>query len=321
MTTITRQAIFEQAARKLRQEFEELSATLPHAGVKGAEGERLIRRFLDDHLPKRFATGSGFIIDREENISRQTDVIVYDALNCPVYRASAEAAIIPSDNVAAVVEVKARLDKERLLQAASNIAAAKRLRKSRDPQEPDLATVGRFHSPRPNRTLPPKRSEFTLKSTYGCVFAFESAITLETMATHLREVTTGLGDHIDLIVVLDRGLICLMTKMRGSKQWGRTLFDGIGGDNVEGAHLGYGIYELGTSALDGFLRMLLSHLTFFRAVVGQSSIDWGGFGTSEIKLQYLTPITLERDPVRREQKLARYMKEFEQDVKAVESPK
>jgi len=71
-------------------------------------------------LPKRFDAGSGLIIDPHDNLSKQTDVIIYDALNCPVYRASERAAIIPSDNVAAIVEVKSRIDKEKLREAFEN---------------------------------------------------------------------------------------------------------------------------------------------------------------------------------------------------------
>jgi predicted dinucleotide-binding enzyme len=84
-------------------------------------------------LPKRFDVGSGFIIDGFDTVSKQTDVIVYDALNCPVYRASEDAAIFPSDNVAAVVEVKSRLDQEQLTSAFENILATKQLAKTLPP--------------------------------------------------------------------------------------------------------------------------------------------------------------------------------------------
>src|SRR4051812_25038234 len=44
MTELTRQKIFQLAARRLRQEFEELGI-IPHSGAKGGEAERLMRRF------------------------------------------------------------------------------------------------------------------------------------------------------------------------------------------------------------------------------------------------------------------------------------
>ena len=69
---------------------------MPHNAVKGHEAEEIVKKFLADHIPKRFAVGSGFILDPVGNISRQTDVILYDAFNCSVYRVSNEASIFPS---------------------------------------------------------------------------------------------------------------------------------------------------------------------------------------------------------------------------------
>ena len=97
----TREKIFEMAAQKLRQDFRELQV-VPHAALKGVEAENLVRSFLRGHLPRRFDVGSGFILDKKNNVSKQTDVIVFDALNCPTYRTSETAAIFPANNVAAV---------------------------------------------------------------------------------------------------------------------------------------------------------------------------------------------------------------------------
>lgn len=161
MVNPTRQTIFSQAARKLRHDFEELSV-VPHSGLKGYQAEKIIRDFLNDHLPKRFSAGAGFIIDPYDNISKQTDVVIYDALNCPVYRASDEAAIFPSSNVAAVVEVKSSLDKERLEEAFNNVLKAKQLVKYRLPESPFPIT----------------------SQTLGCLFAFSSSLTLDKITEH-----------------------------------------------------------------------------------------------------------------------------------------
>ena len=136
MSTISRSEIFAQAARKMRADFEELTV-VPHNASKGHEAEEIIRRFLNGHLPKRFAAGSGFILDPLGAVSNQTDVVIYDAHNCPVYRASDTAAIFPSNNVAAVVEVKSRLNKAAIYDAAEKIARIKAMSKSKQ--------IGRAH--------------------------------------------------------------------------------------------------------------------------------------------------------------------------------
>jgi hypothetical protein len=140
MQKVTRQQIFAQAAKKLRQDFDELS-TVPHAGLKGHEAEDIVRKFLKGHIPARFDVGSGFVIDNLDNISKQTDLIIYDALNCPMYRASDNAAIIPSDNVAAVIEVKSRLDKQSMEEAFDNIREVKGLAKTKPPDIPILVAT------------------------------------------------------------------------------------------------------------------------------------------------------------------------------------
>jgi len=98
---LSRAEIFAQAAAKLRQDFDE-SRLVPHQGARAGEAEKLVKDFLRRHLPKRFDVGSGFIIDRQDTVSRQTDVVIYDAMNCPVYRPPRTRAIFPSNNVAAL---------------------------------------------------------------------------------------------------------------------------------------------------------------------------------------------------------------------------
>lgn len=188
---VTRKDVFKKAALKLRSDFSELSA-IPHNALKGQEAEKLIKTFLRSHLPKRFDVGSGFIIDHQDAISRQTDVLVYDAFNCPVYRVSEEAAIFPSNNVAAVIEVKSRLNKDELEDAYNKISAIKKLSKT------------------PHTDLPFLIPGQTLSQTLGFLFAFNSAISLDTLANHYHELLASkneLGNHIDVIVVLDKGVI------------------------------------------------------------------------------------------------------------------
>jgi len=49
--SVTRAAVFQMAARQLRQDFAALSV-VPHKGLKGDEAVGLVRQFLNDHLPR-----------------------------------------------------------------------------------------------------------------------------------------------------------------------------------------------------------------------------------------------------------------------------
>jgi hypothetical protein len=299
MSFVTRQQIFAQAAKKLRQDFGELS-TVPHSALKGHEAEKIVRAFLASHLPKRFGIGSGFIIDQHDALSKQTDVVIYDAINCPVYRASEDAGIFPSDNVAAIVEVKAKLDKERLIESYENIAAAKSLAKTKPAELPILQTT----------------------QTFGCVFAFESSLTLRTLAEHYAAIVRdkGLGRHIDEIVVLDRGLITLAGKPRGY-EWAPMFMEGFGGPATEGAHLGVCSHELGENSLDAFLRLLLAQLIHFRAMSSHPGFNWANMlPGGQMMVEYVGSITHATDPKIREMNLKKYTEEAVEDFKKKATP-
>lgn len=298
MQKVTRQQIFAQAAKKLRQDFEELS-TVPHAGLKGHEAEDIVRTFLQEHIPKRFGIGSGFVIDPRDDLSRQTDLIIYDALNCPVYRASDNAAIIPSDNVAAVVEVKSRLDRQSMKEAFENIRAVKSLSKTKLPDIP-------FPMP-------------ILTQTCGVLFAFTTSLTLETLQSHYNEFvgSFGLGRHIDVVLILDKAVMTLAGKVPGGVGWAPLMLEGFGGEHGEGAHVGTSLIATGQDSLDMFLRFLLGQLIHFRGMVGHPGFQWVKDGApGQMRIHYLTTITNEKDPVLREQKLQQYADqvraEFEQ---------
>ncbi|MBY0497788.1 MAG: hypothetical protein K2Y23_26565 [Cyanobacteria bacterium] len=73
-----------------------------------------MKEFLNEHLPKRFLAGSGFVIDSANGLSRQQDVVVYDAISSPIYRSAPKTQIIPMDAVVSVIEVKSTLTKAEL---------------------------------------------------------------------------------------------------------------------------------------------------------------------------------------------------------------
>lgn len=113
------------AGKQLRSDFEYTKTTSTHGGNQGGEAEKILIKFLNTHLPQRFKSSSGFVIDYEGNISKQSDVLIYDALNSPIYKSSDEGLILLSDNVASVIEVKSTLTKKKLKDAAEKIASVK----------------------------------------------------------------------------------------------------------------------------------------------------------------------------------------------------
>jgi hypothetical protein len=107
----------------MRAELEEIRRSTLHPGGKGLEVEEVLRKFLNAHLPRRYSACSGMMIDVENHMSKQTDVMVYDALSSPEYRASEQLQIVPADAVASVIEVKSCLTKTELKDGFEKIAS------------------------------------------------------------------------------------------------------------------------------------------------------------------------------------------------------
>jgi len=300
MEKVDRQSILVQAARKLRADFQALSP-IPHHQLRGQEAEKLIRDFLNKHLPKRFSAGAGFILDPKDVISKQTDVVIYDALNCPVYYASEDAAIFPSDNVAAVVEVKSTLNKQELADAWEKIQHTKALAKTKPPNVPWLVQT----------------------QTLGIVFAFSSDTSLDAITENYTALLRqhGLGLHIDLVVVLDKGIVTLSAKHRSLSSWGFAFFEGAGSPSAEGSHIGVAQADFAEYSLDAFLRFLLAHLIFFRDKVHHPGFQWSSFpGGDAMKTTYLTSITLEKDPQKARRNVERYRAQVVEEFKNYPEP-
>jgi len=248
------QELISETGKHLRQEFEHIKNSNPHFAERGAEAEIILLDFLNQHLPKRFAAGSGLIVDHKNNISSQTDVIVYDAENCPVYRKGERVLILPCDNVASVIEVKSSLDKSQLEDASKKIASVKKLEKS----------------PITNVDQPVTFSSLITTKTLGVVFAYESTTSLQTLAENLKEINQSVpSDHwIDLIVVLDKGVIGYTVQFlldQTCPGWfGGTPTKDIADFSPPPLYVHLVKEDLDELTLNRFFVNLMAHLTFYR---------------------------------------------------------
>lgn len=242
--------LFVEAGKQLRSEFEFIRKTNCHYGESGSEAEAILQNFLNNHLPKRFSAGSGIVIDTENNISSQTDVIVYDAYNSPVYRKGSNVLILPSDNVASVIEVKSKLSKSELKDAAAKISSVKKLRKT----------------PINEADQPGTFSSTLITKTLGIVFAYDSVTSLKTLSLNLAEINEEYpwDEWIDMVVVLDKGIISYVFQMPYSMEV-PGLIGGMEGDfPTPPFYVHLMADDSGDMALNRFFLYLMTHLTFFR---------------------------------------------------------
>lgn len=99
---------------------------IKHAGDKGENREHILREFLSNHLPKKYGVAKGEIITKNGQHSHSADIIIYDAVNCPILY-SEKTAIIPIEGIYGIIEVKSLLSKTEFIGAASQIESFKRL--------------------------------------------------------------------------------------------------------------------------------------------------------------------------------------------------
>src|SRR5690242_6307298 len=96
---LNRARVLSLVAERLCHTVRGLPPTLSRA--KGEESERLLREFLAGFLPKRFAVGTGYVVDAHDTLSYETDVVIYDALHCAVYPLTRRVVMVPACGVAA----------------------------------------------------------------------------------------------------------------------------------------------------------------------------------------------------------------------------
>lgn len=245
--------LFKESAKFLKAEFEHIRLTNPHSGEKGEEAQDILIKFLNAYLPKRFTAASGIIIDKNDKLSKQTDVIIYDSFSSPVYRSSHKTQIVPNDSVACVIEVKSNLDSTDLKDAIEKVASCKTLYK-RGFEDVDQLPTG---------------STASNSDTLGIVFGYDSRTKLETLGKTYKEVISGYDSNLwpDAIIVLDKGALTFAIQYPGEKRFSGTCNIPSIRDDGSGFYppwyVGLVVDNDGEYAFNKLFLRILSHLTFF----------------------------------------------------------
>ncbi|MEL0652161.1 DUF6602 domain-containing protein [Algibacter sp. TI.3.09] len=112
---------------QLNSEVQLINRLFKHNGMKGDGNESAIRDLIEKFIPKKYGIGSGIVIDKNGNQSRQCDIIIYDNYNYPELLSMSTAKFYPVDIVYAVIEVKTALDSEKSKIAIQNIDSVLKL--------------------------------------------------------------------------------------------------------------------------------------------------------------------------------------------------
>jgi hypothetical protein len=119
------QTLFQKISQKMRTDFE-VTAQVVHSGSKGTARENILRNFLaEGRLPTKYAIGSGEVVGRTNDTSKQCDLVVYDRLNGVTLLYDESTQVYPIDCVYGIIEVKSTLSKSELIDALEKIKTLK----------------------------------------------------------------------------------------------------------------------------------------------------------------------------------------------------
>lgn len=183
----------ESIARKLNIDYE-LTDHIDHMGVRGSSREDVLKFYIKQLLPERFAVGNGVVTDVNGTQSKQQDFFVYDAFNSPVFLHTESSSIVPIESVYATIEVKSTLKKDTLIQSVNNIKSVKEL----------TITVLK------NSPIIP----YTYNRVFGAVFSYTCDTKIETIAGNLHQICQTIPpEHWPSVVcILDQGVIVNVEK-------------------------------------------------------------------------------------------------------------
>lgn len=79
-----------------------------HWGEEGRYKEAVLRNVISKFLPQGYSVGTGFVINRDKQITRQLDILVYDN-SSPILFSQGDLVVVLAHTVRAIIEVKAEI--------------------------------------------------------------------------------------------------------------------------------------------------------------------------------------------------------------------
>lgn len=192
--------IMTAVSKQLTGSIEASRQSFEHHLTKGEAVENAVRKFLRDHLPDSIGIAHGQVIDRHGSMSKQLDVILYDARRTPILFSDEadENRIIPVEGVIAAIEAKANLQLSDIPTLVESARVLKSLDRSAYYAEESLIQHVTYAYGKEWNAFPP----------LYFIVAFDG-LKLENLARELNVANVGIPIHqrIDMSCVLQRGIV------------------------------------------------------------------------------------------------------------------
>ena len=162
---------FERIQRRLEAEGK-AAQSFYHGLNRGLIREAFIREFLSENISEFWGVSTGEIFSRESRdreARNQVDVVIHNK-RYPKLPLAADIDLFFVETVSSFIEIKSRLTKDDVKQAA---VAAKRIKELTDFESQQFNPTGMVKSPRP----------------YAFIFAYEGPAKIETVFRWMREIS------------------------------------------------------------------------------------------------------------------------------------
>ena len=181
----------------------------------GTARENEIRLKLEKLLPSKVAIATGCIIDSYGKTSTQTDVVLYERDQCPIFSINdtPEATYIPCEGVVAIGEIKSTLTATDLKDSINKIKRVKELQRYSN----NKLCWRKYGSA---MALEGAQSEIfdqinnSKDQIYGFILCQKFGLKIETLLEKYKELLNGIDDHLspNMIISLEDGIILFMDK-------------------------------------------------------------------------------------------------------------
>lgn len=145
----------------------EFSAIIDHNSAKGAFREEIVKKFFRPFLPNAYGISGGQAFGADGTISKQLDVVIYDAIYSYIAPYMKDFAYFPCESVYGNIEIKSVLNSQSFKEAVENIASLKALKRER---------IETYYV-NPIKKLELKGFSWDIEQTneyFGVIFAYES---------------------------------------------------------------------------------------------------------------------------------------------------
>jgi hypothetical protein len=167
------------------------TTTIPNPTDVGGHLEGMISQLFKSYLPGKYGVNSGYILNKDLDVTKQQDLIIYDWIEGTNFSATEQYSVFPVESVYAAVEVKSTLSHKTLEDSSSNAKTVKQLRGVKfliDRKTRDIVNAIEYGQP-----------------VYTALVAFEADISLETLAAKAIH-------YLDHICVIGKGNVIWCTK-------------------------------------------------------------------------------------------------------------